>query len=109
MNAFLRQRGKALQRRLIASGLDALLVTHLANWYYLAGFTGEAGALIVEADARPTLVTDGRFTVQARQETLGVRVVRQKGGLLESVGQKLKEQRLRRVGYDPQQVSVAQL
>jgi len=109
MSIFFQTRNKALQAQLAASGLDGLLVTQLANWYYLTGFTGESGALVVGADERPTLVTDGRFTVQARQETSGVRVAVQKGGLLESVGQKLKEQRFRIVGFDPQHVSVAQM
>jgi len=90
-------------------GIDALLVTRLANWYYLTAFTGESGALIVGARTSPMLVTDGRFTIQAREETSGVKVVLQRGGQLESVGTTLREQRFRKVGFDPQQVTVAQL
>jgi Xaa-Pro aminopeptidase len=33
--------GSALRQR----GLDSLIVTHPANWFYLTGFTGESGAL----------------------------------------------------------------
>jgi len=43
-----------------------LLVTNPADWYYLTGFTGESGVLIVDKHGI-TLVTDGRFTVQAEQ------------------------------------------
>ena len=94
-----------LQKLLRTNLLDALLVTSPADWYYLTGFTGEAGALIV-GPRQITLVTDGRFTVQASEELRGVRVVEQKEGLYRSCGELLKNQRARRVGFDPNQVSV---
>jgi len=109
MTPFLKLRRRALQAAIGAARLDALLVTRLPNWYYLTGFTGESGALIVGARTRPVLVTDGRFTVQARGETAGVRILLQAGGLLESTGQTLREHKFRTVGFDPQQISVAQL
>jgi Xaa-Pro aminopeptidase len=96
-----------LQKLLRRNSLDALLLTSPADWYYLAGFTGEAGALIVGL-RQVTLVTDGRFTVQAAEESRGVRVVEQKEGLYRSCGEWLKEQRARRVGFDPNQVTVGQ-
>src|SRR5438309_10604843 len=55
------------------------------------------------------LVTDGRFTVQARAETSGVRLVPQKGSLFEFVGTFLKSSPFRRLGFDPSQVTVRQL
>ena len=88
-------------------GLDALIVTQPANWFYLTGFTGESGALVIERGAA-TLVTDGRFTVQVKEETTGVRVVLQKGALYPAVGEWLRERRLRRVGYDPSQLTLTQ-
>ena len=94
---------------LAAAKLDSLLITRPANWYYLTGFTGEAGALIVSAKPGAALVTDGRFTVQAHQETRGVEVVLQVSGLFESAGRWLSEHRVKRVGFDPQQITVAQL
>jgi Xaa-Pro aminopeptidase len=88
--------------------LDCLTVTHPANWYYLTGFTGEAGVLVVSADGS-TLMTDGRFTVQAGEETRGVRIQQQKGGLFTSLGELLNQRRMRRVGYDAGQWTVEQL
>ena len=98
----------ALVSKLKEAELDCLLVTSPANCYYLAGFTGESGALIV-SQWGTTLVTDGRFTIQAREETSGVRVVLQKGSLIESVGLYLKGISARRVGFDPALLTVAQL
>jgi Xaa-Pro aminopeptidase len=88
--------------------LDSLLITRPANWYYLAGFAGEAGVLIVTKSGA-AIVTDGRFTVQARADTQGQRIVAQVGGLLETAGKWISEQKFRRVGFDPQHTTVAQL
>jgi Xaa-Pro aminopeptidase len=101
-------RRRALVSKLKEAQLDCLLVTSPANWYYLTGFTGESGALLV-SQRGTALVTDGRFAVQARQETSGVRVVLQRGFLSESAGLFLKGTSLRRIGFDPVLLAVAQL
>ncbi len=101
------QRRRHLARLLQQRGLDCLLVTHPPNWYYLTGFTGESGVLIAEKD-RATLITDGRFTVQAEEESPGIRTVLQKGGLYPALGEWLRQRGLRRVGFDPLQLSLAQ-
>ena len=102
------KRRRALRAELKARNLDGLLVTHPANWIYLTGFTGEAGALLVTAQG-VVLLTDGRFTVQAADETRGVQIELQQGALYPSVGGYLKKNRLHRVAYDANQLTVAQL
>jgi Xaa-Pro aminopeptidase len=108
MSSPFKLRRKALNQLISDAQLDALVITHPANWYYLTGFTGESGALIL-SDRAATLINDGRFTTQARQETSSVRLVEQKGSLMESTGRLLREKAVRRVGFDPAQTSVAQL
>ena len=102
------KRRKALLAEIASRKMDCLLVTHPANWFYLTGFSGESGALIVARD-RTTLVTDGRFTVQAAQETRGVKIELQQGGLFAAVGSFLKTRGLTRAGYDANQLTVQQL
>jgi Xaa-Pro aminopeptidase len=97
-----------LQKLISKAKLDALLITHPANWYYLTGFTGESGALIAGRGGA-TLISDGRFTTQAGEEADSVRYIEQKGSLVESTGRFLTGKSLRRVGFDPAQLSVAQL
>ena len=87
--------------------LDALLVTNPADWYYLTGFTGEAGVLIVDRRSS-LLITDGRFTVQAAEELRGVSVVEQKDGLFRTCGERLKKANRTRVGFEPDQMTVSQ-
>ena len=96
-----------LQKLIHSSGLDALLITSPADWYYLTGFTGEAGVLIAGTRGL-TLVTDGRFTVQAEQEMSGVRVILQTDGLYRTCGELLTKEKRRRVGFDANQLSVGQ-
>src|SRR6266700_331558 len=85
MNTPFHQRRRSLKANLLEAKIDALLVTSHANWYYLAGFSGESGALVMSRKAT-SLIIDGRFTVQARVETSEVSLVPQKGSLFESVG-----------------------
>jgi Xaa-Pro aminopeptidase len=94
-------------RELKQRELDCLLVTHPANWYYLTGFTGDSGALAVSAEGA-TLITDGRFTAQAREESPGTRLELQKGALYAFLGDWLLRRGMRRVGYDPGQWTVTQ-
>jgi Xaa-Pro aminopeptidase len=101
------RRRREVVRELKKGGLDCLLVTHPANWYYLTGFSGESGVLVVTAEGT-TLITDGRFTTQAREEAHGIRVELQKGALYGSLGEWLKQRGIRRAGYDPGQWTVAQ-
>ncbi len=97
-----------MQTQMVERRLSGLLVMHPANWYYLSGFSGEAGALLLLRRGS-VMVTDGRFTAQAKQETSGIRVVAQKGSLTASVGAWLKTQRRSRIGFDASQLTVAQL
>jgi Xaa-Pro aminopeptidase len=102
------QRRRALQGQLASARLGGLLVTSPASWFYLTGFTGEAGALLVSRRST-ALVTDGRFTAQAKQETSGIRIVQQQGALAVSVGQHVKSEKLAKIGFDSTRVTVAQL
>src|SRR5713226_4053806 len=108
MKTQLHRRRHRLISKLSERKIDALLVTRPANCFYLTGFTGESGALVVSRTGA-SLITDGRFTVQGRAEVSGVRILQQKGSMFESVGQFLKDSRFRRVGFDPSQVTVGQL
>ncbi|MBA0087883.1 MAG: aminopeptidase P family N-terminal domain-containing protein, partial [Acidobacteria bacterium Pan2503] len=85
MDTRFQHRRSALYNILGPLRIDTLVVTGTANWFYLTGFTGESGACIVSKKAT-TLITDGRFMVQAQTEARGIRLRQQKGTLLESIG-----------------------
>jgi Xaa-Pro aminopeptidase len=101
------QRRRALQARIAEKDLSGVLSMNPASWYYLTGFTGEAGALLVSAKGS-FLVTDGRFTAQAREETSGLRVVKQETSLMATMGSQLRGRSKIRIGFDATQLTVAQ-
>jgi Xaa-Pro aminopeptidase len=98
----------SLQKQLADARIDALLITNPANWFYLTGFTGESGALLVSPNGS-SLITDGRFTVQARLEAPGVKIVQQKGALFVFTAEFIREKKIKRIGFDPGQITVEQL
>jgi Xaa-Pro aminopeptidase len=103
---FLRRR-RALQARIAGAHLSGVLSMNPASWYYLTGFTGEAGVLLVSSKGT-WLVTDGRFTSQAKEETSGLRVVRQEESLMGTIGRLLRGRSRSRIGFDATQLTVAQ-
>lgn len=60
-------RQTSLRERLVAQGLDALLIQSLPNIRYLTGFTGSSALLLVRAHDT-VLVSDFRYAVQAPKE-----------------------------------------
>jgi Xaa-Pro aminopeptidase len=57
---------------------------------------------------RSFLVTDGRFTSQAREETSGLRVVKQEESLMATIGSLLRGRSQTRIGFDALRLTVAQ-
>ncbi len=98
-----------LRRRIIRAGLHGLLVTHLPDLRYLCGFTGSSAALAVTRRAA-RLFTDGRYTAQAAQETVGAKVQIVANSPATNAVQWLAIQPgVTFVGFDPAWTSVAEL
>lgn len=86
--------------------LDALLLTHMVNVRYLSGFTGTAAVLYVTKD-RALLLTDFRYTEQARSQCPDWEVIELKNGLDEWLPEAVQEDGCRRVGVEAAHVTVA--
>jgi len=97
---------KRVREAIEVAGATALLETHRPNVYYLTGFTGDSGALLVDASSA-TLFTDGRFTTQAKEEVPGVRVHIHRGPLLVAVGEHLRRKRRARIAMAPSRFTLA--
>jgi Xaa-Pro aminopeptidase len=90
------------------SKLDALLVTNLHNVRYLTGFTGSNGAVLLLKDKPAVLFTDPRYTVQSQQQVT-CRVKIAKGALTGAILQEIERARLRHVGFEQENLTVAQM
>jgi len=86
-------------------GVDVLLVHGAANRRYLSGFTGSAGVLLIGSERR-VLVTDFRYTVQAREQAPAFDVV-EAAEPLEGLADAVAAADATRVGFEPEHVTYA--
>src|ERR1041385_668317 len=106
MNYISRQ--KQLAALLRRGGFDALLVTHLPNILYLCGFTGSAGALLIQVSHRAhkaTFYTDGRYAQQAHAEVNGAKVVVGKKSAFAEGCDGAQKAKLRTLGFEAEHLS----
>lgn len=78
--------------------LDCLVVEHLPNLRYLTGFSGSTGLLVVTRD-QGWLICDSRYTLQARQEAVGLTIV-EHGQRHEALARLCNEQGWQRIGFE---------
>ena len=97
-----------LRRRMTKGGLAGVLVTHLPDIRYLAGFTGSSAALgVARRSAR--LFTDGRYRAQAAEEVKGAQVEIVSGAPAVAAIQWLAAQPgAEFAGFDPTHTTVAE-
>lgn len=99
-------RRRKLASELAAKRVDDMLVTRVTHVRYLSGFTGSNAALLVSKDRSAAIATDGRYTTQ---------IAHQVPDIPAHIGRHLAPELLaevkegRRVGFEADYVSVAQL
>lgn len=97
----------ALRSMLESGKVDAALITSGANLRYLTGFTGSNGTLLL-TDKKAFFYTDPRYTEQAAAET-GMPVKTVRGPLLKAASKDLQRIKPKRLGFEDQRLSVAQM
>lgn len=93
--------------RTVLSGrkADAVLVTHPHDQFYLTGFAGEDGAVMVTRKA-VWLLTDGRFKEQARREAPWAKTLIRKVGLAQAAGQLVGRLRIGKILVQPEAMTL---
>ena len=105
-------RPAVLRERLRQDSLDALLVTHPANVFYLTSFRGSAGMLVLMPDDA-CLVTDSRYAtvahglVAAAAGAAPLRFVQVDSSYEETVCDVLKDSGVSRVGIETAHMTLA--
>jgi len=87
-----------------AGNLDGLWVTNPTNMFYLSGFTGGTAGLLVTQDAA-VIVTDSRYTEQARLEAPGYRVEQHGTPVWATLKSLVDEFRVGRLGFEKQHIT----
>jgi Xaa-Pro aminopeptidase len=86
--------------------LSVFLVSHRPNICYLCGFTGSAGLLVITRRDR-LLITDGRYSEQAKQEVRAAKVKILRKPPLEAAAEWLRKRNLPRIGIEAAHMTVA--
>ncbi|MBN1363377.1 MAG: aminopeptidase P family protein [Syntrophaceae bacterium] len=85
--------------------IDSLIFFNMSNIRYLSGFTGSEGVLFVGC-SQVILFIDGRYTLQAAQETKGIKIV-ECTDKIEAVGRIIKNSKLKRVGFEADSITLS--
>ncbi len=98
-------RADRLAALVVEEGLDALLVSDLADLRWTCGFTGTSGLALVGPELR-VFVTDFRYVEQAATEVAGFDRRRAPSELLDGLARVFPDRELR-VGFDDASLTVA--
>jgi Xaa-Pro aminopeptidase len=95
----------AVRFKIGANGAGAALITDPHDQFYLTGFTGEDGAVLVTRRA-VWLLTDGRFTEQAEREAPWARALVRKVGLAKATGDLARKLRIDKMIIQPEIITL---
>ncbi|WP_035297961.1 M24 family metallopeptidase [Brevibacillus thermoruber] len=93
------QRLERLRDALSQLGADALITEKKENRFYLSGFTGSTGWVIV-TEKEAFLVTDFRYIEQAQEQAPHFRVVNNERKPVEALARVLKEAGVKRLAFE---------
>ena len=89
-----------LRDRMRTAEIDGLVVSSPSNVFYLSGFRGSSGALLITQE-RSRLFSDFRYRLQAREQAPDCEFVEVPRRLLARVGEAAGKDCLQRLRYDP--------
>lgn len=97
-----------LRARLAQDGVDAYLISGVANVTYLTGFKGEASHLVVSKN-KDVLVSDARFTEQIKNECPGLEAIIRPATkkTLDMVAEAIRSIKALSIGFECQVVTVS--
>ena len=105
---FFNQTVKLISKRVKQLGLDALILFDRASIFYLCGFYFDGAILLVTKQDKPVFFIDSMNASLAVHllKTEGVDVVTSEGSKLPALKNILKKRKLKKIGFDPGDVSV---
>ena len=81
------------------AGVQGLAVSALSNIFYLNGFRGSSGALLITAE-RAVLLSDSRYRLQAREQASDYEFIEVERRLFDRLGELAKSWAVARLGYE---------
>lgn len=102
-NAFAK-RASLISQKFADYKIDSLLFFNTSNIFYLSGFSGSDGVLLL-TPAKTILLVDGRYKTQATLQTKNVQIIEYKdkiAGILHAIG----DFHLKNIGFESDQLTV---
>ena len=99
------ERLAACRAKIQQKSVDGYLITNRVDQFYLTGFDGEDGAVLI-LPRRVGLLTDGRFLVESAAIKWATAIIR-KGSFAELLGKMVRRYRIGRLGFQPAHLNVA--
>ncbi|MBD0292349.1 MAG: aminopeptidase P family protein [Jiangellaceae bacterium] len=100
------QRRNRLATAAVAAGADAALITRLVNVRYLTGLASSNAALLIHADGRAVLATDGRYYTAAVAVAPDVEVVKERS-VVATLAARAASDGVHRLGVEEHDVTLA--
>lgn len=103
----MQERINKLRALFSGEGIDAFLVTGPENRFYLTGFTGSSGSVLVTCN-EVFIITDFRYDEQAKKQSPHCSIVMVGDGLPETVQQLARQNNIKRLGCEGEVISYQQ-
>ena len=88
-----------LLKKIAAENLDAIILSKPENIFYFSGFRGDSTILLIGRNFR-RLITDGRYTEQAKLQTADFEIVEHSDGLIKKLAGEIKNVGAKIVGFE---------
>ncbi|MEE9399824.1 MAG: Xaa-Pro peptidase family protein, partial [Dehalococcoidales bacterium] len=95
-----------LRQKLAEKEVDAILISQPENRYYLSGFNGSAGFLLITAQDQ-ILATDFRYVEQAKRQAPDYHIFQLTGDTVTWLPELLAGQSLHKVGFEARHITFA--
>lgn len=95
-----------LREKMKEKEIDAVIITGRENYFYLSGFTGSDGCLLI-TNEKTFLITDFRYVEQAKLET-EYYVIQQTKGILNCIKEIINELNINNIGFEGNNITFSQ-
>ncbi len=97
-------RASLISRKFADYKIDSLFFFNTSNIFYLSGFSGSDGVLLL-TPAKTILLIDGRYTTQASLQTKNMQIIEYKDKI-SGIIQAIRDFRLKIIGFESDQLTV---
>lgn len=103
----LAKRLEVIREKLKKHKIDGILITKGVNYRYISGFTGSSAYLIV-TQSNADLITDFRYTEQAKKQAPMFNIIEYKGNVSQEIGRLLNEHCIDSLGFESDYITYEQ-